>query len=323
MRAAILILAAALVGGCGNWDNSWWQKSPPAPPPPPPPAAASQPAAAGPAAAYVNGVAISMDDLNDLLIRSEGMDKAWLLVTAEIVRQEAAKRRLQVTDADLRAEEDESLQQAFAFLEPGQRPAMLERELKRRNISRMEWQIILRRNASLRKLAAADVKVTDAEMQEVFRDLYGPKVVVRHIQTDSPAKAQEVLQKFQAGNNFAELARKYSMNSTAQDGGLLPPITENSVAVPPLLRQTALALEREGQVSSPIQVGTTYHILYLEKKSPAQNVTLAEVRPAVEAAARKKKTLLIRDSLLKDLVHRAKIVYAHPVLKEEGAKEQK
>jgi parvulin-like peptidyl-prolyl isomerase len=273
--------------------------------------------------AYVNDAQIYMSELNDLLVRSHGASMAWLLITSELVAQEAARHNIAVTEADLKAEEEKAVEEAFGFVsDPQQRQTLLERNLARRDISPKQWDLILHRNAALRKLATGRTDVGEEELQKEFVEMYGRKVEIRHIQTDSLQDAQEILKKLEQGADFGELARKHSVNRSGRNGGLLPPIGENSLTVPPPIRRVALGMKKVGEISKPIQAGTAYHILYLEKIIDPQDVKFEDVRDKVEAAARQGKLRAVRDRILIELIRAAKIEYVDPVLKaktEEGS----
>jgi len=326
MRVVAAVTIVAALSGCGDWRMS---RSGPTPAKPiwqadsaPAADAPSTRPARGDVMAYVNGEAIYMDTLNDLLLRSQGSSMAMLLATAKLAEQEALRSGISVTDADIKAEENRSMEQAFSFVaDAQQRYRLLEQELARRTISPQQWQIVLRRNALLRKLASRDVKVTDAELREEFSAMYGRKVVVRHIQTDTLVEAQEIMRKLAQGEDFGELSRRYSSNRTSLDGGLLPAITAESVAVPPPIRDAALAMTKVGDVSKPIQTGTAFHILRLEELTPARNVKFEDVQAEVQAAAADKKVRAVQTELFKKLLHEAKIEYVNPVLKAETPRE--
>ena len=163
------------------------------------------------------------------------------------------------------------------------------------------------------------MQVAETDIAAEFSELYGRKVVIRHIQVATATDAQGLLRSLEQGANFISLAEQYSLHPSAGDGGLLGPVGEHTVTVPPALRQAALAMDRPGQVAGPVQVGTTYHLLYLEEVRPARQVQLTEVRSEVEASARRRLTQLASTELLRRLVAQARIDYVDPVLKEHAA----
>ena len=323
MRAAVTTILIVLAG-CQGWPPRWRAAAEGEPLLATEiPQATTRPAGAE-VMARVNDVPIPMDLLYDLLLHSHGATMAWDLILSELISQEAAKHNITVTAADLQAEEAQSMEEAFGFVDDAeQRRVLLAQELARRDISPKQWEMIVRRSAILRKLAGPRSAVSDAELQAEFDEMYSRKVIVRHIQTGSLNDSQEVLKKLRGGKEFAELARTYSTHRSGRDGGLLPPMAEDSSTVPPPILRAALAMKSPGEISEVIQAGTAFHILYLEKVVEAQDVKLADVKEKVEAAAGQRKIRTVRNDILKELIRAAKIEYVHPILKAKAQEQGK
>ena len=311
-----LVLVCGLGGGC---DGLGWGPKP-QPTPTPTPKASADPAA--PAAqravlATVNGRPLYVSQLHGLLVDAYGEEMAGQLVATEQVRQELVRQKMTITDAEVQAEHERTMARELKGLDPSQHEKVLSRLLQQKGIARQQWDLIIRRNAMLRKLAGPQVKITDAELEAEFAEQLGRKVVVRHIQTESHGQAQRLLDKLRReGADFAELARKYSRNQTAKDGGLLPPIGPNSPrSIPAAMRQVAWAMQKVGQISDPVQVETAFHILKLDKIIPPQPGKLEAVRAAVTAALRERQGLAIQVGIMRRLTARDKIRYVHPKLR--------
>lgn len=149
---------------------------------------------------------------------------------------------------------------------------------------------------------AARYPVEEPEAQE-FYDKYKERFAVpesfqaRHIFIPAPqdgskapdaegliaeAKKQidEVAAKAAAGEDFAELARKYSKDeSTAPAGGMLPMLEKGTLGLD-ALDDAALALE-PGQVSEPVRTPLGFHLLMLVEKKPEVQKTFAEVKAEI------------------------------------------
>ncbi|MCD4699078.1 MAG: peptidyl-prolyl cis-trans isomerase, partial [Phycisphaerae bacterium] len=121
-----------------------------------------------------------------------------------------------VSDAEVEAEAESILKvmvpQATTAAE---RKQVLGRLLAQKQVSIEQWTSSIRMAAELRKLAEPKVKITDELLREEFRRIYGHLVVVRQIEVRSLDKAQEVLEKLQEGEKFADMAWKYSINKNA------------------------------------------------------------------------------------------------------------
>lgn len=275
----------------------------------------------------VNGQPIYRDRLNDLLLRTHGLSMAQQLIAMELVNQAAARENLTASEAETKAEEDQTLLELFGpSIQADQREQLFEQLLTERKISHEQWEMTLRRNVLLAKLAEPGITVTDQQLRQEFEGEYGRKVEVRHIQCESLTAAQEILTKLGEGADFAELAAKQSTNPTGRDGGLLPPIGANSSLVPPALRQAAMAMKNVGEVSQPIQIGTALHILRLERVIDPLDVRFEDVKDKLTAAVRRRATRRSQQQILLDLIQSAqkegRIQYVDPILKAKAAEAQ-
>ncbi len=267
--------------------------------------------------ATVNGEPLDMADLNRALIRAYGGQVAQQLIANEVVRQAVYKRGLKVSEDDVTAENERTLERMFGGVTgDAQREQLLEQLLVRRGIPRQQWEMTMWRNAALRKMAANRVEITEAELREEFEEQFGRKVLVRHIQTASLADAQMVLERLKSDEaDFAELARRFSTNASAQEGGLLPPIGVKAVGLPPAIRDVALSLKRPGEITDPVQVGTTFHILKLERILPPEGADFDDVRDRLAADLREKEIRILQQRVLAELIDQADIEIVNPVLK--------
>lgn len=80
---------------------------------------------------------------------------------------------------------------------------------------------------------------------------------------DAKKKAEEVLKKVEAGEDFSKLAKEYSEDSSAEDGGELGKFTKGQMVQE--FEDAAFALE-PGKTSKIIETQYGYHIIKLNKK---------------------------------------------------------
>ncbi|MCK4602063.1 MAG: peptidylprolyl isomerase [Phycisphaerae bacterium] len=267
--------------------------------------------------AYVNGEPIYMSRLTDILIRGYGRGISQQLVATELVRQAVRAEGATATDADIQAESDRTLKGIFGEVpESDQRERLLRQFQARSRITGEQWELIIRRNAMLRKLAERQVAVTDEQLREAFGQRYGRKFVVRHIQVGSLDEAQKMLKTLDEGADFAELARKHSAHPSGRDGGLLPPISDKT---PGVIGQATRAMKKKGEISDPILVGEAFHILKLEEIIEPKDVKFEDVRDELAAAVREESIAVLQRRIMIDLVRNAQkegqIKYVNPVVK--------
>lgn len=279
------------------------------------------PAAQANVMAYVNGKPVGMDHLHELLVGAYGLPIAQQLVASELARQEAQLKGVAVTEQDVRLEHDLTLKETFPQeTNPEQRERMLDTLLRQRNMGRNLWQVIMTRNALLRKLVGNEFEVTESELKVEFGLRYERKAVIRHIQVHTAGEAQKVYELARKGGDFAALAAKHSIHPSGQNGGLLPPIGAGTSQVNPALRQAALAMTRPGEISPPVQTGTSFHVLRLERIEEPADAKYENVKDKLAADLREQKARMAVNNLLAKLVAQAKIQYVDRQLRDQAEK---
>jgi foldase protein PrsA len=137
----------------------------------------------------------------------------------------------------------------------------------------------------LQEKAVADVEVTDEEIQQYY-DQASKELNARHILVEDEATAKEVIEKLNAGGDFAALAKEYSTDTgSAEKGGELGWFTVGTMV--PEFNDAAYALEIN-KVSEPVQTDYGYHIIQVtDKRDVADYGTLEdkkeEIRESIAA----------------------------------------
>jgi peptidyl-prolyl cis-trans isomerase D len=142
------------------------------------------------------------------------------------------------------------------------------------------------------------VKLSDEDIQRYYDDHKSDyekpeQVHARHIlfkvapdataelKTEARKHAEEVLAKVKAGKDFAALAKEYSQDSTASEGGDLGSFAQGKMVKP--FDDAAFALE-PGATSDIVESPFGFHIIKVEAKEAAHTQTLDEVRAAIVTA---------------------------------------
>ena len=158
------------------------------------------------------------------------------------------------------------------------------RSLATEGVSFSEWRESLRHQLIQKKFFASfESRIknpTEEEIKKFFeqnRERYKKKerIYIRQIVTDDESKA-ELLKNEIKKRSFAELATKYSLAPEAKEGGLVGWIEKGTVDFfDPLFSQPV------NSVSKVIKSSFGYHLVKIEKKLPASNGSLDEVRPTI------------------------------------------
>jgi peptidyl-prolyl cis-trans isomerase D len=154
----------------------------------------------------------------------------------------------------------------------------------------------------------AQTQVTQQELASYYdqhRDEYRvpEQVNVRHILFKTPppgpdgkvdqkavdaarAKAEDVLKQVKAGGNFADLAKKYSEDTTAKEGGALGWIGRGKTV--PEFEKAAFSLPKGGN-SDLVKSSFGFHIIHVDDKQEAHVKTLDEVKSQIEPLIKQQK----------------------------------
>jgi foldase protein PrsA len=319
--AVLLAILACLPAGCSL---------PPAAPSAPPAVLPAQTRpAAGPwtsdpseLAAKIDGRPVPLTRLTELLIKAYGNDALQQMVASDVVEQAGQKDGITVSEQDIQTESTETLATLAPNLQPSEQERVLTQILKDRNMPRAYWDMTMRRNAILRKIAIGRVKVTEAMLQGEFNRQYGQKVTIRHIQLASTVDAQKVLDLLAKGADFADLAHKYSINQrTAETGGLLQPFARDSTEVPPVLLKAAFDLD-DGQVSEILQVDRYFHIIRRESTQAAKDVKFDDVKSTLREQVVKTAVHQMQMQMLASLLQNVSLDVLNPELRKQTERQQ-
>jgi len=226
------------------------------------------------------------------------------MIDDELIRQEAAKRNINITAGEVQ----EEIERQFGFVRnpptptptpitatvaitvtPSPTVPPMREEDFQQNYG--EYVLALRKNAgfseaSFRRLF--ETSIYRRKLQEVLAEevpTTAEQVHVRHISVETEEEAKEVLERLAAGEDFAALANELSTDPGTEDGdlGWFP-----RGQMVPEFEEAAFALQ-PGQTSDPVQTSYGYHIIQLIERDPA--------RPLDEAILERRKASALNDWL--------------------------
>lgn len=202
------------------------------------------------------------------------------MIDDELIRQEAARRNIQVTPEEVQ----QDIEQQFGFernpptptptpitatvaitVTPTPTEAPMTLEQFERNYG--EYVLIIRKNAgfseaAFRRLFESSLyrkKLQEALAQEV--PATAEQVHARHILVETEEEAKKVLERLNAGEDFAALAKELSIDeSNKEEGGDLGWFPRGQMVSE--FEEAAFALQ-PGQTSDIVQTSYGYHIIQL------------------------------------------------------------
>lgn len=208
---------------------------------------------------------------------------------------------------------------------------LLLREAKKENIEKdkefqdrlndMKEQFLI--ESLLKKKINVDSQVSEEDMKKYYdknkenfkRDR---EINTRHILLKTEEEARQIQGKLLKGEDFIELARKYSIDPSAQaSGGEIGFHPKGSLL--PEYEEAAFKLTKVGQLSGIVKTKFGYHIIRLEGTKPAAYVPYDEVKDYIKQKIMQEKQTQVLEKYIADLKSGAKITINEELLKEEKA----
>ncbi|MCX5799404.1 MAG: peptidylprolyl isomerase [Proteobacteria bacterium] len=178
----------------------------------------------------------------------------------------------------------------------------------------------------LKKKLSIDSKLTDEDLKKYYdtnKDTFKreKEINTRHILLKTEEEAKQVQGKLVKGEDFAELARQYSVDPNAKttggDIGFHPKGT-----LLPEYEAAAFKLSKVGQMSGIVKTQFGFHIIRLEGTRPLSYVPFEEVKDFIRQKIAQEKQKEILEKYLEDLKKAAKITINEDLLKEEKQEKQ-
>lgn len=148
------------------------------------------------------------------------------------------------------------------------------------------------------KATTEGVKVSDKQIKDYYeqhKDQY-TEVRTSHILVNSESIAKEVDKELKRGSDFAELAKKHSIDKvSAEQGGDLGYLSGQSKELDPTFLASAMKLKK-GEVSEPVKTVFGYHIIKVTDK---KETPLSEVKDQIKRVLMEKDAKPVQEVLNK------------------------
>lgn len=220
-------------------------------------------------------------------------------VLQQLVIEKVLSKDYKVTDKEL----DKQLEEIKAEVGP-QFPALL---MQYGYKDEEDFRENLKLSLLQEKAAKKDVKITEKELKEYY-ETKQPDVKARHILVgpEDEAKAKEVKEKLNKGEDFAALAKEYSIDTvSAEQGGDLGFISMDAPNLDEQFKEAAFALNVD-EISEPIETQFGWHIIQVTEKKEKEPYEKVKEQLEKELMATKVDVTKIEEAVKQEL-EKAKI----------------
>ncbi len=174
----------------------------------------------------------------------------------------------------------------------------------------------------LKKKLSSSLNMTDENLQKYYdanKEKFRKEreINTRHILLKSEEEAKQVKEKLAAGEDFSELAKRYSIDPNAKVTGGEVGFHPKGTLLPEY-EAAAFKLTKVGQVSPITKTQFGYHIIRLEGIKPPQYVPFAEVKEFIKQQLIQEKQKEVLDKYIDDLKKGSKITINEALLKEQA-----
>ena len=216
------------------------------------------------------------------------------LIENRIQLQQAEREKVVIEDAELNENLGEIMRKLKAKNEKELEEIIKSQGLTLDGIKkRLREQLMVQR--VIRRKVALRISVTEQEIDKYLADNRekletGLTFSVRHILVlpdpnkgdegwlEARTKAEQIYALLLEGQDFTELAKKYSEDPSGKDGGSLGNIKKGELA--PDIEETILRLQ-PGEVSTPFRSQVGYHLFRLDSRETLSGDALVQVRNQV------------------------------------------
>lgn len=227
--------------------------------------------------ASVNGERIRPAEFYKALQSESGKQTLERLILERLIRQEAKKQNISVSDAEIQKEADK-IKSQFSTTDE------FNKALKDSGMSMNDLNENIRLNELVRKLTLKGVTISEEDIKKYFdenKDSLGTpaRVKARHILVKTSDEASSALKRVRAGEDFAALAAALSTDAASKvnggDLGFFGPGEMDEA-----FERAAFAL-KVGEISEIVETTYGFHIIKVDAREEAKPATLEESREKI------------------------------------------
>ncbi len=256
----------------------------------------------GEVVARVGDEEIYKEDLYNKLVDYYGAQVLDSMITEKIIELEANKANISVTKEEVQKELDKMIEQVGG-------EEMFNLQLAYSGYTMDQMEADLERYLKIVKILEPRIEITEDEINSYFEEnkddfAQEEQVQASHILVEDEETANKIKNLLNDGEDFAALAKEYSKDGSAQNGGELGYFTKGEMVKE--FEDAAFSMEI-GQVSEPVKSQFGYHIIKVTDKKEAQEATLSNSKDDIESILKDQKVNELYSTWISEMQEQYKI----------------
>lgn len=157
----------------------------------------------------------------------------------------------------------------------------------------------------LQNIIEQRVDMSDEALKKFYDEKYQPLMEAQHILVDSKEEAEQIINRLNEGEEFDDLARELSKDSTAADGGYLGEFTQGMMV--PEFEEAVKALQNGEYSHEPVESQFGFHVIKVLKNG--EKLPFDDIKEDVKAQYINSQfeNTEFADSIITDLLEKANI----------------
>ena len=213
-----------------------------------------------------------------VIICSYFHDSLSYLINNKVVEIAAGKENVKISDEDVDAEMKE-------FVEANGGEESFNDALEQSGLTKKDIETEIINYLKIVKLLESEVDITEEEMKTYFeenKDSYNEleQVEASHILVENEETANKVKEKLEVGEDFAELAKEYSTDtSNAENGGKLGYFSKGTMVEE---FENVAFFMKVGEIRDPVKTDYGYHIISVTDKKEAKEANFEDHKEEIK-----------------------------------------
>ena len=176
----------------------------------------------------------------------------------------------------------------------------------------------------LKKKVTTNINPSDQELKDYYEKnkekfKTGQEIDTRQILVKTEKEAKEIKAKLDKGEDFADLAKRYSIDPSAKaTGGTIGFHAKGTLL--PEYEAVAFKMTKVGQISAPVKTQLGYHIIQLQGIRPPAYTPYEEVKEFIKQRIAQERQNDVLEKYVTDLKAKAKITINAEMLKSDSEK---